>query len=320
MKIIDLHCDTLMKCYLDGFDIRSEEKLDINVEKLFKGEALAQCFAIFIPTHDCMELYNVKESPNAYYDSCYKVYQKALADNGNRLAEARSVADIFKNRDAGKVSAILTIEDSVLVEGRLPRIDELYADGVRMMSLTWNYENSVGFPQSSDPELMSRGLKDFGIDAILRMGELGIVVDVSHLSRGGFYDVAKHAKAPFIASHSCADALCAHGRNLTDEQLKLLADKGGICGVNYYSKFLKPEKEISCAPDIVEHMVYIKEKAGIETVALGSDFDGIDCEIEYKDFAGMHIIIDEMTKFFTGDEIDKICSGNALRLFKECWK
>ncbi len=208
----------------------------------------------------------------------------------------------------------------MLVEDRLERIGELYADGVRMMSLTWNYENCMGFPQSDDPEVMQKGLKPFGIEAIRYMADLGIVVDVSHLSRGGFYDVAKHAKAPFIASHSCADALCACGRNLTDDQLRMLGDQGGVCGVNYYSKFLKPTEEVSRIGDIVEHMVYIKNKAGIDAVAMGSDFDGIECELEYKDYAGMPLIVEAMSKVFSDDEIDKICAGNALRVFKACWK
>ena len=112
----------------------------------------------------------------------------------------------------------------------------LYDRGVRMIALTWNYENSIGFPNSADPELHASN-SPFGFEVVERMGELGMIVDVSHLSEGGFFDVAEAVKGPFAASHSCARALCGHSRNLTDRQLRVLGDHGGVCGVNFYSSF-----------------------------------------------------------------------------------
>jgi membrane dipeptidase len=187
-----------------------------------------------------------------------------------------------------------------------------------MIGLTWNYENCIGYPCKDDPKEHMLGLKPFGIEAVQRMNELGIMIDTSHLSEGGFWDVVKHSSKPFMASHSCARALRDHRRNLTDEQLRALAEKGGICGVNFYSAFLHTDGDLTKIDDIVRHMVYIANKAGIETVAMGSDFDGIDNPQELKNYAGMPLLVDALGKHFSADQIDKICSGNALRIMKDC--
>lgn len=315
LRIFDLHCDTLLEMYLKNKPL-SELEGHINLEKLEKGGALVQCFAAFLPTHEVAEEENIKLSPYELFNAMADLFDAQMSAYPDKIAPARCLADIRRNAAEGRISAVLTLEDAVLLDGKIERVDELYSRGVRMAALTWNYENSLGFPNSPDPAQHARPLKEFGLEAVSRMNELGMIVDVSHLSEGGFWSVAEQSTRPFVASHSCARALCGHSRNLTDAQLRAIAEHGGVCGVNFYSAFLTGTSYTANA-DIVRHMQYIKNVAGIETVALGSDFDGIDCELELRDYSRLDELIAAMTHAFTDDEIDLILSGNALRVFKD---
>lgn len=322
MRFIDTHCDTMGECIA-----RSEGKVTlqnnpghINMEKLIKGGAMAEFFAIFIPTHDSGAGKGVTLPPYDYFQFVYKAYLKELEANKDVLAPACNYDDIMANKAAGKVSSVLTVEDGVPLEGKMERLEEFYQKGVRLISFTWNYENSLGFPNSKDPEIMNRGLKQFGLDCIARMNELGMLVDVSHLSDGGFWDVVKHSKKPFIASHSCCRALCNHTRNLTDEMLHALGEKGGVVGINFASQFLNEGAEYTDIQSVVRHMLHIRDKAGLDALGFGSDFDGITSTLEFKDYTGLPLIVDALKPHFTDDEIDKICNGNMLRLIRDTLK
>ena len=223
-------------------------------------------------------------------------------------------ADIERNIAAGKMSAMLTVEDGVPLEGKLSRVDEMYEKGVRLITITWNHENSLGFPNKTAPE---KGLKPFGIEALARMNELGIIADCSHLSDAGFWDLVKYSKKPFVASHSNAKALCGIYRNLTDDMLRALADKGGVTGLNFSADFLVDNAHYTRVADLVRHARHIADVAGVETVALGSDFDGISSELEFKDCAGMPMIEEGLNQAFTAREVDLITHGNALRVMKD---
>ena len=322
MRFIDTHCDTMGECIA-----RSEGKVTlqnnpghINMEKLIRGGAMAEFFAIFIPTHDSGAGKGVTLPPYDYFQFVYKAYLKELEANKDVLAPACNYDDIMANKAAGKVSSVLTVEDGVPLEGKMERLEEFYQKGVRLISITWNYENSLGFPNSKDPEIMNRGLKQFGLDCIERMNEMGMLVDVSHLSDGGFWDVVKHSKKPFIASHSCCRALCNHTRNLTDEMLHALGEKGGVVGINFASQFLNEGAEYTDIQSVVRHMLHIRDKAGLDALGFGSDFDGITSTLEFKDYTGLPLIVDALKPHFTDDEIDKICSGNMLRLIRDTLK
>ena len=318
MKLIDLHCDTILSCYLNGENLHTYSG-HINLDKLKAGGSLAQCFALFIPTHDAaMESMGEEKDPWQLYQELLALYRENMKGCADAIRPACSADDIRANQDAGYMSAILTVEDCVEIDGHIERFDQVAADGVRMMTLTWNYENCIGFPNSRDALLhTTKGLKAFGFDAVEKMNDLGIIVDVSHLSEAGFYDVAKCSKKPFAASHSCCRALHDHPRNLTDRQLKTLADKGGIVGVNFYDQFLGDLGGYTTIESIVQHVLHIRKVAGIDCICLGSDFDGIESALEFKDYAGYPAVIAALEKDLTDDEIDQICYGNFLRFFAE---
>lgn len=224
------------------------------------------------------------------------------------------------------IQGVLTVEEGGVLNGSLNRLEELYERGIRLITLTWNYENCIGSPNSRKPDVMERGLKPFGIEAVERMNELGMAIDVSHLSDGGFWDCIRYSRVPVAASHSNARSLCPHPRNLSDEMLRALGEKGGVAGVNFYSAFLR-EKDGNRAgaeiTDIVRHIRRMMEKAGEEAVALGTDFDGFEREAlpdGIRDVRDMEKIWEEMRKDgITPRQIDKIASGNVRRVMREVW-
>ena len=236
---------------------------------------------------------------------------------GDVLRPAFSAEDILKNADQGYISALLTVEDGIGIGGRMERLDEMYRDGVRMLALTWNFENCIGFPNSDEPERHQKGLKPFGFEIINRMNSLGMIIDVSHLSEGGFWDVVRTSRKPFVASHSCARSLRNHQRNLTDDQLKAIADCGGMVGINFCSAFLSEDLRNTYAKDIVRHILHFYNTAGIDAIGWGSDFDGIESCLDFKDYTGMPVLLDLLSEHFSDDQLDKINFGNFLRVFRE---
>lgn len=186
--------------------------------------------------------------------------------------------------------------------------------------MTWNYENCIGYPNSLDNDVMRKGLKHFGFEVVERMNELGMIIDVSHLSDGGFFDVIKHTRRPVIASHSNAREITRVPRNMTDEMMHILADKGGIMGLNFHPYFLGKDN-VSKIEHMIKHIKHIKNKAGIDTVALGSDFDGIEGKLEISNIGEIKKLIIELENSgFNQDEIEKICYVNAQRIIVECLK
>ncbi len=307
-----MHCDTLMEGFRHPQRSFYDGETSINLKLLKENDSLAQFFAIYLP-RDEMETMDPYDLFNAMYD----YYTRVMEENKDVIRPVFNTEDIEKNREEGFLSSFLTIEDGVFLDGKIERVQEVYDKGVRLITLLWNFENSAGYPTSDDPQEHMRGLKPFGEEVVAKMNELGMIIDTSHLSEGGFYDVAKLSKQPFVASHSCARALCNHRRNLTDDQLKTLGNAGGVVGVNFYNYFLKEDSEYATIEQIIDHLVYMKDKAGIDALGFGSDFDGIEDNGELVNYSGFTRLLSAMEKKFTDDEIDKICSLNALRIIKD---
>ena len=301
--MIDLHCDALLLADSEG-----RLKGQVTVEKLKRGGALAQCFAVFLPPARAC-------SYEAFLDrvSCYR----RLLARESALAPARSAEELFKNKERKKISAILTVEGAGFLKGREAGWEELFSLGVRMTSLTWNHPNYLGFPCSEDPQRDALGLTKAGEEAVERMQALGILLDVSHLSRGGFARAAEILRAPFVASHSCCYELCPHPRNLRDDQLRLLGERGGVMGLNYYAPFLRRGGEEAALGDLLAHARHVVRVAGIEALALGSDFDGIDRPVFFGDWAGIGIWREALIKEFGSEGAERICVRNFLRVWKE---
>lgn len=312
---IDMHCDTLHLTAEGGAQalVKNEGMLDF--ERMKNAGQMAQFFAVFFPPKKW-----IKHSDEDLYTTLRDNYRAALDANSNIILPAFSGSDIERNYAEGKMSAILTIEDGRIVEGKIENLVRLHGDGVRAIALTWNGENCFGYPNSDDSEKMAFGLKPFGLEAVEVMNELGILVDVSHLSDGGFRDVARVSKKPFIATHSNARALCPHRRNLTDDMIRTLADAGGVTGLNFCADFLPKDLSVpeSTAKLLADHALHIMNIGGEDVLALGSDFDGIDRYVEVCDPTKMHLIFDELQKRgVTARQIEKLASGNVLRVMHD---
>lgn len=309
--MIDFHCDTFMKLFDNQTELRENDH-HIDLLKLQKGGALAQVFANFI---DLKEI----ENPKDHCADMLAYGLKQIETNKNLIEVVKSYKDYERIKKSGKLAAILAIEEGGALEGKLENFDYFYNRGIRLITLTWNYPNEIGYP-NADYKYKDKGLTPFGIELVKLMNETGVIVDVSHLSDGGFYDCIKHSTKPIVASHSNARAMQEHTRNMTDDMLVKLANKGGIVGINYLSYFLDGTKR-SKVDSMVTHIEHIKKIAGIDTVALGSDFDGINCELEIKNIGQMSLLRNKLNmRGFTCEEIDKIFFKNGERLLKDTLK
>lgn len=323
MNIIDLHCDTLMALNKSRI-LKTDKKfnqndLHVDLEKLKQGDYMLQCFAAFV------DVEKSPESPLAEVLQEIDIFHQIMDKYAEDIAPVYEFSDIRKNKELGKISGLLTIEDGGVCQGDLSVLRMLNRLGARMMTLTWNYENPLGYPATlfgKGSASASKGLKEQGIAFLSEMERLGVIIDVSHLSDEGFQDVAKYTHKPFLASHSNSRTLCPHPRNLTDDMLRLLAKRGGIVGMNFYFNFLDSNlsrlNERGTAETVVDHIEHMKKVAGLDIVALGSDFDGIDQTLDLKDASKMGILVSVMEKRgFTPSEIEKVFSLNAMRFFKD---
>lgn len=317
MRLIDMHCDTFwLMMRTQGIGLQKND-LCIDIEKMKAAGSMAQFFASFIHMSGFEGGNAVEEAYQHALDMI--AYGKAeLAKCSDSIVIARNYDELIANCDSGKMSAILTVEEGGIINGKMEYLEELYRQGIRLITLTWNYENSIGFPNSREPELMNRGLKPFGIEVVRRMNELGMLIDVSHLSDGGFWDVVRYSTKPFVASHSNARVLCSHPRNLTDEMIKALAEKGGVAGVNFYPYFLR-ESGKATVEDIAEHLWHMYQIGGEDVIAFGTDFDGFDeGELDIAHMGEMNLVYDAIRKRgFTERQMEKIWNGNILRVLRE---
>lgn len=326
MKVFDLHCDTLSE--LRYAERRGEAKsfaandLHIDLEKLHKGDYMLQCFAAFVnlsdPTPGADPLVTALEEVD--------VFKRIMAKYSDQIAPVYRPEDIRRNAQAGKISGMLTIEEGGCCKGSLGVLRRMYELGVRMMTLTWNYPNELAAPNANPGGPLvantETGLTERGFAFLEEMEKLHITADVSHLSDKGFWDIANHSTRPFAASHSNCRALSPHNRNLTDEMIRALAEKGGIAGLNYCASFVDadsahPKLCRSTVERLAKHAAHFKQVGGIEVISLGSDFDGIGGQRELETAADMPLLAEALRREgFTEDEVEAIYWRNAYRFFK----
>lgn len=326
MGYIDMHCDTLAAAFAKKSETAKHlQGTMVDVARLGEAGAQAQFFAMFLPQRDMPQWFGLTEmpEPEVLLYGMYDIYQKTLETCSDMLAPARSYGELKENQKEGKISAILTMENGHPVRGKLENIKKFYDMGVRLITLTWNDANCFGYPHSAVGEEMARGLTDFGKKAVAYMTELGMLIDVSHLSDGGFWDVAAHAqkvKKPFVASHSNCRALAPSTRNLTDEMIRELAECGGVAGLNFEPSFLNedPWDAVSRVERMCDHMEHLVNVGGIGCAGIGTDFDGIDGSFEIADCTGMPRLFEALhMRGFSWDAIEKIAHDNVERVLHE---
>ena len=317
---IDFHCDTLSVAARNGADdIYSLPGQMLDIGRLHKSGVKAQFFALFFPEYND-EFLKKFGSNEGYFDLLYKVFDSSMKKHADAVRPAGNYKDLSENIKNGILSAFITFEDGRIIDGKIENLHKYYDKGIRLITLTWNYENCFGFPNSDDPAVMERGLKPFGIEAVEEMNRIGILVDVSHLSDGGFYDVARCCRKPFIASHSNCRALSPHQRNLTDDMIRILAEHGGVAGINFAGDFLNEDTSDihSRVERMTAHALHMVNVGGEDLPAIGTDFDGINSILEIDGPDKMYMLFDSLKKAgLTERQIDKLAFGNAERIIKD---
>ncbi|MBR6637909.1 MAG: membrane dipeptidase [Lachnospiraceae bacterium] len=324
MKVADMHCDTVGELIKDTSENTFlQNNLHIDLLKLKKGDYMLQNFAMFV---------NMKDYPDCY-GRCIEMinyWEQLKKEYSLYIGEVRSFWDIVNNVETGKLSALLTVEEGECCLGDVSCLEELYGRGVRMMTITWNYENSLGYPATprcskTGKRLtadLSKGLTGAGKEIVKSMQELGMIVDVSHLSDRGFYDVVNIAKSggkPFVASHSNARSIADNPRNLSDDMIRKIGECGGVIGVNFYPSFLC-DKKVSGRELLsytILHIRHMINKGGMGCVGLGTDFDGIDGELAISDASKMQVLYDALRAAgFSEGETERILWRNVIDLYK----
>ncbi len=305
---IDAHCDTVLKSYRQGvtfLDNGGVTHIDIAGLKTIKPHI--QFLALFCDSFKTSEHYHgVMELIDYFYRELSQGQRDVvLIENNDNLASCV---------EYDRLGIILAVEGAYLLVDNLHRIEELYRLGVRCISFTWNPGNGLsgGIGDSSD-----KGLTMQGKAAVKKINDLGMLIDVSHISRKGFWDIIELTDRPVIASHSNCLSICRHVRNLDDRQLTALGKLGGVIGVDFVPDFLGSDK--SSVSGIADHIEHIIEKAGIDSVGLGSDFDGTE-ELPrgISGAEGFSKIYEELLKRGYGDlEAGKIMGGNFHRVIKQ---
>jgi membrane dipeptidase len=311
MRYMDLHCDTAGRIFYENLNLRNE-LCKINIKNLKAGENLGQVFAFFVD----------KKLNNDSYDEFMKLYNrfiKEIKKNSEQIEIVRNNKELFFAQESGKIGAFLSIEGGEAIERDVKLLKRVYEMGIRILTITWNYRNELGYPNVEFVD-KDKHLTEKGMEVIEECESLGIIPDASHLSDAGFYDLIKVCKKPFIASHSNSRTITNHPRNLSDDMIKLLAGKGGVMGINFCSDFLG-DKSISSVEEMIFHIKHIRNIGGIDVLAIGSDFDGIKNEVEIKNASEIDKLYTALKKNnFNEAEIEKIFYKNVLRIFKETLK
>lgn len=306
--VVDLHSDTLLAVHSGARDVGARSAVGhIDLPRLRDGGVDVEVFAAFVhPREASRGFARVRELIDAF--------DRMVSAHRGALGRATTVQEIESLVRAGRVAGVLSVENADALDGDVDNLDVLYRRGVRIMGLTWNASNAL-----ADGALEHRhgGLTPFGKAVVQRMQHLGIVVDVSHLSEQSFWHVLAASSGPVMATHSDAAAVVPHPRNLSDAQLRALAARGGVVGVNFYPAHAGGAS-IERILHQIDHMVKVM---GVDHVGLGSDFDGFSQRVRgLEDVSKLaNLTAGLAARGYTPEQIKKILGGNALRVFKQVW-
>jgi membrane dipeptidase len=314
--VCDGHSDTILA--LDRQKRLLGERSNVghaDLPRLLEGGVTAQLFALFIEDD-----YLPGEAIRRTLQLLDLFYREAAA-NADQMLPATTAADVHRAKAEGKLAAILGIEGGEAIEGDLAALRCFYRLGVRLMTLTWNRRNALADGQKE--ARTKGGLTTLGVEAVQEMNRLGMIVDVSHMSAAGVRDVLQVSQAPIIASHSNARAVHDHPRNLTDEQVRGIADSGGLVGVTLVPIFIAPEGQASL-DRLADHIEHLLQVGGEDHVGLGTDYDGFgfygpaDQFQEMPDVSHLPRLTEQLLRRGLSERvIEKVLGGNWMRVFAE---
>ena len=312
--VIDGHCDTVLRLLQNGSsDLDALANKHISIKGLKEGGVILQFFAIC--PRCAGQFISIPDAGLKLADMYHLFVNRYSGD----FTHIEKYDDIDAAAKSGKIGCLFSIEGGEALCGELSYLRLYRLMGVRCVTLTWMYRNEIadGIMEKS----AKGGLTDFGREVIKEMNRLGMLIDVSHISVKGFWDVVECSSDPIAATHSNAKKLCSHPRNLDDDQITAIKNNGGLIGINFYEGFLKDEGRAGIQ-DIVRHMEYIAALAGCGHLAFGTDFDGIDRLPEGVDGPSCFpAIAEELLRLnYKEEDVYKIFCGNYLRVLKSVLK
>ena len=304
---LDTHCDTPM-FFPQGIHFEQRDpRILVDLHKMTEGRQDATIMVAYLP--------QPTDNPTAFADNIFDKIETIVRDNSRYLALARTPEDLWKNKHLGLKSIMLGIENGIALDGKLSNLRHFADRGIVYMTLCHNGDNDICDSAKGNNE--HGGVSPFGAEVIREMNRVGMMVDLSHGGEKSFYDALDISVKPIVCSHSSSRALCNHPRNLTDDQMRALAAKGGVAQVTFYNGFLRQQGEASIE-DAVAHLNHMVKIMGIEHVGIGTDFDG---DGGVKGLASASELINFTRRLlrqrYTDEEIQMIWGGNFLRVMEE---
>ena len=302
---LDTHCDTPM-LFPQGihFDQR-DPRILVDLHKMTEGRLDATIMVAYLP--------QPTEQPKAYADAIFDQIEAITKQNSDYVRIARTPEELWANKRAGIKSIMLGIENGIALDGQLENLQHFAERGIVYMTLCHNGDNDICDSASRSQNTWG-GVSPFGEQVIREMNRLGILVDMSHAGEKSFYDTLDISSKPIVCSHSSARALCDHPRNLTDDQMRVLAAKGGVAQTTIYHGFLRQDSE-ACILDVMDHLEHAIQVMGIDHVGLGTDFDGDGGVRGLADASELILFTKQLLRRrYSEEDIQKIWGGNFLRV------
>ena len=302
--VFDLHCDTADKL-IESSELKNNAT-HIDLDRAGKLSGYTQCFACFTSPLE-------KGNQVDKFEKKLAAVLREIAKNEQLVQHVFTAEEIEANRQAGIISAILTIEGPAGFGFDPELLEDLYKVGFRMSTLGHNEKNPL-----TGSHLTGGGLTDLGREYVKEAQRLGMIVDVSHISDEGFWDIVDITQAPVVASHSNSRAVCDVSRNLTDDMFKHICETGGVAGINLYSEFVGADPDLDAVCDHVMHFMKLDPTG--RHIALGGDLDG--CEALVQGFSGVQdyplLAAKLLERGLSEENVFNIFWNNALEVFKRC--
>ena len=322
---LDTHCDIDVRNFTDSINYSQNLNTQCNIPKMESGGLDVAWFVVYTGQGELSDEGYEKAYNNAI--SKFNAIQNLVNIYApEKIGLALTSADVKKIHSSGKKVAMIGIENSYPIGLDIKNVEKFYDMGARYMSLSHNGHSQLSDSNTgeSDGVYLHNGLSELGIEVIKEMNRLGIMIDVSHPSKEAIRQMIEISKAPVIASHSSARTLCNHSRNLDDEQLGWIKENGGVVQTVAFKSYLNSEKSKPSSnnkvdvSDFVDHIDYLVKKIGINHVGISSDFDGGGGIEGWKDASEtFNVTLELVERGYTETEIEKIWSGNLLRVLDE---
>ncbi len=317
---LDSHCDTPM-FFHRGVDFgHRDSQILVDLHKMHDGRQDATIMVCYLPQPKNGETFSEKVefsvgSPKEYADLIFDKIEAIAAAHSSHLAIARTPADLAANKSAGRKSIMLGIENGLAIEDSLDNLRHFAQRGIVYMTLCHNGDNDIC--DSARGSSTHGGVSDYGRKVIAEMNRLGVMVDLSHAAESSFYDALRLSSQPIVCSHSNCRALCDHPRNLTDDQMRVLAKSGGVMQITLYNGFLV-ESGQATIDDVMRHFRHAIDIMGIDHVGIGTDFDGDGGIPGLADSSELpNLTMRLLADGFSSDDIRKIWGGNFLRVMTQ---